>query len=144
MMGRHTNSTQHKFFVGKPTVVAADSPTEPFGCVFEDDGETGYFYAWDFHLKENNIVDALHIYNVGSVIDRDLESVVEIVWLPDRLKALLRINGYAHAVFDFSVKRGYCRNNYPNPPLEGDWASPSHEWNESVLEGFPANGGNPA
>lgn len=42
-----------------------DSLTHPHSAFFEDDGETGYFYALDLNRSENMILDALHIYNVA-------------------------------------------------------------------------------
>ena len=41
---------QH-FLVGQPTVVEASAPQGRFGAVFEDDGETGYFYALETSLE---------------------------------------------------------------------------------------------
>jgi hypothetical protein len=49
--------------------VISESGSEPFATVFEDDGETGYFYAMDLR-REEQIVDAVHIYNVASMVDR--------------------------------------------------------------------------
>ncbi len=82
--------------------------------VFEDNGETGYFYAIS---RENGIeiLDALHIYGVGNVVDKDIPSQLKILWTEDEMKAILSINNYYHAVFDFQNQAGYCRNAYPNP-----------------------------
>ena len=57
--------------VGTETVIESDSPDETRGVVFEDDGETGYFYARDYSMPEHYFVDALHIYNSQGVTDRD-------------------------------------------------------------------------
>ena len=49
----------------KPTiqsVVEAPAPSGSSVCVFEDDGQTGYFYALDFTRGENPIVDAVEVY----------------------------------------------------------------------------------
>ena len=121
--------------VGKEVVVEGPSPTPPFAAVFEDDGETGYFYALDTTRTENPIVDALHIYDVESVTDRHLPSKVQIVWSMDDRKAALLINDYPHAVFDFTAKRGYCRSGFP-PPSEDGWSAQGHEWDDSVLDLF--------
>ena len=48
--------------------VVADSLSKKFCAVFEDDGETGYFYA--VQLPEHKILDAVRIYNGESVMDR--------------------------------------------------------------------------
>ena len=121
--------------VGHETVVPSPSPITKYAVVFEDDGETGYFYGLDTSRNDHNqILDALNIYNVHSVIDKDKPSLIQIVWSEDGLKAALFINGYAHAVFDFAAKRGYCRSNFP-PPNE-EWTSFGKEWSDAVLESF--------
>lgn len=103
---------EETFHVGQETFI--DSTAENNNCVaFEDDGTTGYFYALD---RDNNleILDALHVYNVGDVINKDKPSVLRIIWTSDFHKCFLSINGYYHAVFDFENKAGYCRNAFPN------------------------------
>ena len=124
--------------VGTPVVVESESPAAPLAVVFEDDGETGYFYALDPSVTAQPIVDALHIYNVVSVSDRDRPSTVEIGWSPDSLKVVLFINGFPHAIFDFSASRGYCRTGYPPPTEDGPWSSHSHAWSDKALEHFGA------
>jgi hypothetical protein len=66
--------------------------------VFEDDTKTGYFYAFD---KKNGILDALHIYDVENVVDKNKPSIVKILWNEDLTKSFLSINNYYHAIFDF-------------------------------------------
>jgi hypothetical protein len=73
--------------VGESAVLEGPSPSTPFAAVFEDDGETGYFYALDTTQGENPILDALHIYDVESVSDRHRPSKVRIVWSPDVIAA---------------------------------------------------------
>ena len=100
------------FFPGKEIVVESKSSRGRWGVVFEDDGDTGYFYALDLNEQKagnNPIQEALHIYDVKSVTDRSRESVAAILWSSDGEKACLLINNYPHAVFDFAAKRGYCR-----------------------------------
>lgn len=121
--------------VGQKTLLASNSPITKYSVFFEDDGETGYFYGLDTSRNEGNqILDALHIYNVRSVIDKEQPSRVQVLWSDDGLKAGLYINGYAHAVFDFAAKRGYCRSNFPAPNKE--WTSFGKEWSDAVLESF--------
>ena len=121
--------------VGQPVVVAGASPTPPFSVVFEDDGDTGYFYALDTSRTDNPIVDAMQIYNTAAVTDRHLPSTVQIVWSPDDRKAALLINKYPHAIFDFAAKRGYCRTGFPVPAADG-WTQHSHEWDDKAQELF--------
>src|SRR5262245_55648063 len=87
--------------VGLPVVVEGRSPNRRFAVVFEDDGETGYLYAVDLRKKEDAVLDAVQIYNVKDVADREEESAVQLVWSSDGLKGALYINEYLHAVFDF-------------------------------------------
>jgi hypothetical protein len=109
-----------RFRPGTDTWIASDSPSSQFSAVFEDDGETGYFYAYDRGNPERAILDAAHIYNVANITDRDRDSVADFVWSSDGLKAGLLINGHLHAVADFESRRAYCRANFPPPG--GEWA----------------------
>ena len=117
---------------GTPVVIDSVAPGSSFAVVFEDDGDTGYFYGLDRSRDETPIVDALHIYNVASVVDKDKPSEVEIAWSSDSKKAFLFINRYPHAALDFEAKRGYCRSGFPAP--SAGWAKHSHEWSDDVLE----------
>jgi len=121
---------------GEAVVLEGPSPTTQFAAVFEDDGETGYFYALDTSRNENPIVDALHIYDVEAVKDRHRPSKVRIVWSLDDLKAALLINDYPHAVLDFSAKRGYCRDGFATSATDQEWSIEGHDWDDKVLELF--------
>ena len=104
---------EQTFTVGQDTFI--DSTAENNNAVvFEDNEETGYFYAVD-RSRDLDILDALHIYNVGDIVDRHKPSILKILWTEDLTKAILSINNYYHAVFDFKNKAGYCRTAFPNP-----------------------------
>jgi hypothetical protein len=120
--------------VGEPVTVEGPSPSSTFGVVFEDDGETGYIYGVDLARKGNPILDAMHIYNVEQVADRDKPSLVELVWSGDGLKAALLINDYPHAIFDFDARRGYCRTGFP--PADPNWTQFDHSWDDAAIELF--------
>lgn len=97
--------------VGEDTFI--DSTAENNNTViFEDNCETGYFYAIDRN-NDLEILDALHIYDVANVTDKNKPSTIKILWTEDLTKAFLSINDYYHAVFDFKNKAGYCRNGFP-------------------------------
>ena len=81
--------------------------------VFEDNEETGYFYAIS-KSEKLTILDALHIYDVEDVIDKYKIFIIQILWTKDMTKAVLAINNYYHAIFDFNAKGGYCRNGFPS------------------------------
>ncbi|MEI8197624.1 MAG: DUF2251 domain-containing protein [Phycisphaerae bacterium] len=120
--------------VGKPTTVEGKSPSQPYCVVFEDDGDTGYLYALELQRQDNPIVDALHVYNVAAVSDREKPSVVQLVWSRDGLKAALLINRYPHAIFDFKARRGYCRTGFPPPSKT--WSQQGHAWDDAEQELF--------
>lgn len=123
------------FKPGKNVFLASDCPGSSYSAAFEDDGETGYFYALDRAGPEQMILDAVHVYNVANVSDRDRSSSLSIVWSEDSMKCALLINGYAHAAFDFRAKRGFCRTNSPNFPNSqpGYWDSSDHAWSDEAI-----------
>jgi hypothetical protein len=125
---------EQTFRVGAKVLLPSDAPGGRYSTFFEDDGETAYFYALDLTRSSDLIVDAVHIYNVASVVDRDRPSVVTIVWSADESKCALLINDYPHAVFDFTAKRGYCRTNFPNFPdsPEEGWRTSDHSWSDNA------------
>lgn len=131
-----TVTAEGNLIVGTPLVVEGSAPEGQFVAVFEDDGTTGYFYALDTSADDNPIQDALHIYSVANVTDRSKSSLVKIGWSRDSMKVALLINGYAHAVFDFDAKQGYCRTGFPPAPQDSPWGLHGHEWNESAVELF--------
>ena len=124
------------FTPGDKTFYASDSLSSTFSGVFEDDGDTGYFYAYDRAAGEDDrILDACHIYDVARVADRDRRSELEVVWTDDGLKAALVINDYAHAVVDFRARRAYCRSNFPPPT--GPWRAETRTpWDDALLADF--------
>ena len=103
------------FTVGTPEVLQSFFEYVPYGVVFEDDGDTGYFYA----ASQDGILDALHIYNVEDVSDKHIPNHVLILWDDACTIAALCINDYIHAVYDFVAQAGYCRNGFPE--TGGEW-----------------------
>jgi len=125
----------HIFHPGDNSFAAKDSPGGRYSAFFEDEGDTGYFYAVDLTRKDQTILDAVHIYNAANVTDRDRPSTLEILWSEDGLKCALLINGYAHAAFDFAAQRGFCRTNFPNFPdqPQGCWSQSDHAWSDDAV-----------
>jgi hypothetical protein len=132
--GKSMVVAQQRFFPGQAFALSAPSHRTSFAAVFEDDGETGYFYGLDNSRRDQPILDALHVYNVKDISDRSVESLAQIMWSVDGLKVALLINKYPHAVFDFAKRRGYCRTAFP-PPAPG-FSSEGHQWSEKVLKHF--------
>lgn len=127
--------TDEIFTPGDTAFAASDSPSGSYSVFFEDEGETGYFYALDRAWTDDPILDALHIYNVADVVDKDRPSALRILWSSDGMRCALLINGYAHAAFDFKARRGYCRNNFPNFPTSDTsrWKCDDHSWSDAAI-----------
>lgn len=128
-------AAEHELNVGRATVAEAPAQEGSFVVVFEDDEDTGYFYALDTSDSDNPIQDALHIYNVADISDREKSSTVKIGWSMDHGKAVLLINDHPYAVFDFAGKQGYCRSGFP-PSAGKGWSENGHEWNDEALKLF--------
>ncbi|QQO07617.1 DUF2251 domain-containing protein [Breznakiella homolactica] len=120
--------------IGHDTFITSNSTKfNNYNVAFEDDTETGYFYAIDTNY-EMPIQDALHIYNVKDVLDRNIPSEVIITWSKDGLKSILFINNYPHAVIDFENKKAYCRTGFPPHDIDSIWSSNGHSWDEENYE----------
>lgn len=126
---------EQQWIVGQETVVEGAAPQGPWAAVFEDDGQTGYFYALD-NSRPSRIQDALHVYNVRNVTDREKPSVVKIGWSTDGKSVVLLINGHPHAIFDFQQKQGFCRSGFPPAHADGEWSSRGHGWDEAAIALF--------
>jgi hypothetical protein len=126
---------RQRFRPGEESWFACDAPTGPFSVVFEDDGETGYIYALERLEQSQPILDALLVYRVRDLADPTLPDELEITWADDGLHALLKVNGRAHAVFDFEARRGWCRTGFP-PPLHTGWSPQGHAWDDAALISF--------
>ncbi len=129
-------SADQELHVGTPVVIQSGAPDRPFAAVFEDDGDTGYFYALHTGQSGQQIQDALHIYNVASVSDREKPARMKVGWSTDGTKVVLLINEQPHAVFDFTAQQGYCRTSFPPSAINGKWSPTGHAWNEEALQLF--------
>lgn len=114
--------------IGHEFWFAWDAPVGSYSVIFEDDGDAGYLYAYDRSREDHPILDAVHIYTVENVIDRDKPSSVDVVWSSTGEQAALYLNALPHAVFDFAAKVGFCRTNFPN--LANGWQR--EQWSDSV------------
>lgn len=105
--------TEEKITVGTPdTVVESTAVGGERSVIFEDDGTTGYLYAVR-PGADLEILDALHVYDVVNVTDRHIPVKVQLVWDEIWTAAVLLINGYGHALYDFQRAAGFCRNAFP-------------------------------
>lgn len=108
---------EQEYTAGEDTFIECITDENNYGVVFEDDTDTGYFYAVEMEpgTGKMNILDALHIYNVEEVPEEQRKGKIRIIWSKDWQRCALVINNYCHAVFDFENHGGYCRNEFPPP-----------------------------
>jgi hypothetical protein len=130
---------------GQDLFIESFSPENKFGTVFEDDGDSAYFYAVE---KDNEgaglrVLDALHIFETDEGGDEGAEIGqapnsegrqrsdggaddklrltagqpvrLLVVWSRDWEKCALVIGGLCHAIFDFKAHGGYSINEFPPP-----------------------------
>ena len=117
---------------GDKSYVDSISSTTSFATFFEDDGDTGYFYAVERAGSDITILDALQVYVVS--VEPPEARQLRIVWSRDGLKSALLVDGVAQAVFDFSARRGYCRRGVPPP--SSHWPDAGHQWSDAAMELF--------
>ena len=129
-------------FIPGRAFLSSDSPRAPWNVVFEDEGPAGYFYACDRRngSHEENILDAMLIYNTSSLSGGTSERIASIEWSPSGEQSVLYLDGRPQALFDFAAHRGYCRLNFPNfLPEQGDpWRKDSHAWSDAAFAEFEA------
>jgi len=122
--------------------LSVNSTVVPWTVVFEDEGVAGYFYACDRsrETQEDSILDAMLIYNVSTLQDREPVRIASVEWSRDGQKAVLYLDGTAQALFDFEAHTGFCRTNFPNfLEQTGDsWRKSTHAWSEEALHQFEA------
>ena len=110
---------------GEDVFIESISPENRYGVVFEDDGETAYFYALEMDESGAGmkVLDALHIYEAPDPDDPPPpgagngpeKSRLLIVWSKDWMKCALVLDGYCQAIFDFEAHGGYSINEFPEP-----------------------------
>lgn len=113
-----------QLLIGQPYRNGAHSTKhEHLVVMFEDDGETGYFYAMDLHQSEQPVVDSLFVYRKEDVDAKTLQEPrrLEICWSEDGYMAFLLINSYPHAVFDYREFVGYNATKFPYAELGSMW-----------------------
>lgn len=115
------STTEERFQIGQPApgadnrLLSSTATHGQYEVMFEDDGTTGYFYALR-NRPEPTLLDALHIYNVEDIADRQVPVLAGIIWNEAEDAAAFILNGYCHALYDFRQQAGFCRNGFPPPP----------------------------
>ena len=128
------------FYPGR-AFLSSNSPAVPWTVVFEDEGLAGYFYACDRsqQTQQTSIMDAMLIYNVGSLKDPATQRLAAVEWSKNGLQAVLYLDGTAQALFDFAQRAGFCRMDFPNYMAdEGGWRRTTHAWSDAALQRFEA------
>jgi hypothetical protein len=120
--------------IGDKLVMQAKAPAGESVVVFEDDGDTGYFYALARNAAgEMELLDALHIYNAEADL-RGTDVRLELAWSEDGERAGLRVNAALWALFDFPRQTGWSRSNFPPPPglwrMDGERPS----WDDALIK----------
>ena len=120
----------------------SNSVAAPWSVVFEDEGSAGYLYACDssFPTDEQGILDAMLLYNVGSLDEPERQRLATVQWSRDGLQAAFYIDGTPQAFVDFAARQSFCRSNFPNfMEQQGDaWRKTSHQWDEAAIKSFEA------
>jgi hypothetical protein len=120
----------------------SNSPLVPWAIVFEDEGAAGYLYACDrsSSTEDQSILDAMLLYNVGSLEDPTRERLAAVEWSRSGLEAVFYIDGSPQAYVDFAARQSFCRSNFPNfMEQAGDtWRKSSHAWDEAKITAFEA------
>jgi hypothetical protein len=114
---------EQKWSPGEDLFVESFSPENRYGVVFEDDGESAYFYAVekDEQGEGLRVLDALHIHEEDDPEDEDdaqeddEPADLKIIWSRDWQKCALVLDGFVHALFDFENQGGYNINEFPPP-----------------------------
>jgi len=127
---------EQPFIAGEDILVESASSENNYAVAFEDDTETGYFYAIEINTATGGqqILDAVHIYEVEDIEAAKRPGIIKIIWSTDWLKCGLLINNYCHAVFDFSGQGGYCRNEFPPP--NDIWTKGDRKLSDEMVANF--------
>ena len=73
---------EDQLFLGQPKQVGTHSTVhDHLAVMFEDDGETGYFYALDMRQNAQPVVDCLHVYNADNTRNHHEARKLEILLL---------------------------------------------------------------
>ncbi|MEO5684141.1 MAG: DUF2251 domain-containing protein [Chitinophagaceae bacterium] len=127
---------EEAFVAGEETFVESSSSENNYAVAFEDDTETGYFYAIELNKAtgEQQVLDAVHIYEADDIETAKKPGMIGLLWSTDWSKCGLLINKYCCAVFDFTAQGGYCRNEFPPP--NGIWTKGERRLTDEMVTDF--------
>ncbi len=121
--------------IGEQTFTESVSSENNYQVIFEDDTDTGYFYAAKRNKDtgELSILDMLLVYDVESIEVSERNATLHIIWSTDWMKCGLVLNNYCHAVFDFENEAGYNRHEFPPPVL---WHTQERKLTDEMVAAF--------
>ena len=134
-----TSATSSTHTLGEPLELHSGWPQTPRLVVFEDDGQTGYFYALDLEQEDQPIRDALHVYDVAP--EQGVTKRLDVRWVMQGARVGLFVDDVPMAVFDFVRKQGWARSGHPPASGTSEWSPDGHMWDVSILEVFRDEGG---
>lgn len=94
-------------------IIEATSPNNNRHCVFEDDGETGYFYALEKDASSYSMVNALLIYQYPNGNTDDRPFSLELKWSEQSHMCALVISDGLHGLFDWNNQVAYNGSGFP-------------------------------
>ena len=120
--------------IGAGCFIQGEAPEHAFVVVFEDDKETGYFYAAEKAATGSlSILDMLFIYDAQQVSGKEKKAKLSILWSTDWQRCGLILNNTCHAVFDFQNKAGYNITGFPPPVL---WNATDRKLTAEMVKAF--------
>ena len=127
-------SQTHAGQIGAKFVLQLDAPSKRVSVVFEDDGDTGYFYALTPSASgQLELLDALHVYNAEESL-RGTDVLLELVWSKNGVRAGLRVNATLWALFDFEAHMGWSRSNFPPPAGRWRMGEARPDWSDDLVK----------
>jgi hypothetical protein len=103
--------------IGEDLFIQVDCPENNYTVVFEDDTDTGYFYAAERSPQDASlrILDMLHIYDADAIKESARNARLAIVWSSDWECCALVLDNVCHALFEFKNQGGYNLTEFPPP-----------------------------
>ena len=126
---------EENIIVGEGCFFESNAAEYNYVVIFEDDTETGYFYAAERHQETGAlaILDMVFIYSADSVPSDNRKQTVSIIWSTDWQRCALILEDTCHAVFDFEKKNGYNLSGFPPPIL---WTATERNLTQEMIARF--------
>ena len=120
--------------IGNGCFIQSEAAEHAFVVVFEDDKETGYFYAAEKDATGSlSILDMLFVYDAQQADAKEKMAKLSILWSTDWQRCGLILDNTCHAVFDFQNKAGHNITGFPPPVL---WKPTERKLTAEMVQGF--------